>query len=178
MPTATATTPKPAATRTVRRPRPAAKTGNPQTDRTDATREQTVINGVTGTATKRGPKPVTTSRKPGTKAARTPRTTARAPKPGVTKTVPAPKGKTAPAPKTEVQAAKRDAKQDLARRVIMAASTVIEAADGSEAFMSCMTKAEAAECVAQWIHHLPGGRENGKRWWGGILPRPNRSDWR
>ena len=71
------------------------------------------------------------------------------------------------------------AKQDLARRVILAISLVFENADGSEAFMSAFGKDEAAEIAAAWVHHLPTGRDgDGKRWWGGVMPRPGRSDWR
>ena len=75
---------------------------------------------------------------------------------------------------------KQTAKQDLARRVIMAMSVVFETADGSEAFLSSeYTKAEMAQFAANWLHHLPTGKqEDGSRWWGGVTARPERSDWR
>jgi hypothetical protein len=104
-----------------------------------------------------------------TKTVRKPRTTQRAAKPGVTKTVPA-KAKTpaakAPAPKAaKATPAKSTEKQELARTVVTAIGQLN------------LTKEQKA-IVSQWIHHLPAGSENGKRWWPKSLPRPDRSDWR
>jgi hypothetical protein len=87
--------------------------------------------------------------------------------------------KTAKAKAEPTGPTKSDAKQDLARRLVMAISGVFESADGSEAFLTGMTKAEAAQCAANWVHHFPTGKaDDGQRWWGGVLPKPDRSDWR
>jgi hypothetical protein len=75
-------------------------------------------------------------------------------------------------------ASPREAKRDLARRLVMAAGSILESADGSEAFLAGMTKTEAAECLASWLHHIPARNDAGDGWAVGILPVPDRSDWR
>jgi hypothetical protein len=81
-----------------------------------------------------------------------------------TKTAKAPKVKTSP---------KRAAKRDLARRAAIALGSIIENSDGSEAFLAGMSKEEAAQVLANWIHHLPLDGEMP-----GTLPKPDRSDWK
>jgi hypothetical protein len=51
---------------------------------------------------------------------------------------------------------------------------MVASLDGSELALSDMTKAEAAQCVANWIHHVPVTRAT----WPKGLPKPDRSDWR
>jgi hypothetical protein len=86
----------------------------------------------------------------------------------------------APAART----AKRDAKRDLATRVVLAAAEMVERLDGSELAMlgvdvndaKAMTEAreEVARTVSLWLHHLPADRDE----WVKVLPKPDRSDWR
>lgn len=85
---------------------------------------------------------------------------------------------TKPAEPEAPKVSKSEARQDLARRMLLAISTVFESADGSEAFLQGMSRAEAAKIAANMIHHFPTGRdEQGKRIWVGVLPKPQRSDW-
>jgi hypothetical protein len=123
----------------------------------------------------------TTSRKP--------RTTQRAPKPGVTNTQPA--AKTAPAkpakatpaakapePAPEPKVLKSDAKTDLGRRAVLALDAMFASLDPSDAALAGWTKDEAAQCLANWVHHFPTGKANGKRDWPATtLAKPQRSDW-
>jgi hypothetical protein len=96
------------------------------------------------------------------RSGRAPRTTRRSPKPGVTKTVPTPKTST-----NGSADSKRDAKQALARGVVMRAVTGVKLSPEDQA------------TVAAWVHHLPTGRdEQGRRWWPEGFVRPDRSDWR
>jgi hypothetical protein len=69
---------------------------------------------------------------------------------------------------------KRAAKQDLGNRVVLALAAMVASLDGSELALSDMTKAEAAQCVANWIHHVPVTRAT----WPTDFPTPDRSDWR
>jgi hypothetical protein len=103
-------------------------------------------------------------------------------------TTKAPASKTAPSksPKTaepkatpEAKVDRRQAKQDLARRVVQAAADLFNGQlQGDEAFLAGLTKDEAEAAVAQWLHHLPTGNEGDQRWWAQGLPKPDRSDWR
>lgn len=62
---------------------------------------------------------------------------------------------------------KREAKQELARGVVVRAVTSVKLSPEDQA------------TVAAWIHHLPTGRdEDGRRWWPEGFARPDRSDWR
>jgi hypothetical protein len=52
----------------------------------------------------------------------------------------------------------REAKADLAKRLLLAAETVLESADGSEAFLAAMTREEARETIDFWLRRtLPRG---------------------
>jgi hypothetical protein len=104
--------------------------------------------------------------------------------PAKAKTTPA-KAKATPAPAKTPPAAKapkvdkRAAKQDLAQRVLLAISDMLENSDGSETFRADMSVDDAGYTVAQWLHHLPTGRDSsGQREWPGTMPRPDRSDWK
>lgn len=108
-------------------------------DRTDADRDAEVLNGVSTPAQPNGsaPAPART---------RTQRQTVAAP--------------------DDPSSHKRGAKQDLARKVAMAA-------------MNEATSEEDSKTVAAWIHHLPTGRNGqGQRWWPEGETRPDRSDWK
>lgn len=87
---------------------------------------------------------------------------------------------TASSVSTEPDTSRSAAKQDLGERLVKAIASVISSADGSELFLKGMTRDEAARVAAQWIHHFPTGKTDGKRNWPaeGIMPRPDRSDWR
>jgi hypothetical protein len=74
------------------------------------------------------------------------------------------------------KAAKADvagAKQDLARRVILAIGAEIKASDGTEKYREVMSKVDAAKLCAQWLHYLPVG----PTWPKGTVPVPERSEW-
>lgn len=74
---------------------------------------------------------------------------------------------------------KVEAKQDLARRVVLAVSMVFESWDEDGIAAAGMSKADAAQAAANWLHHLPTGtNSDGSRNWPGVLPRPERSDWK
>lgn len=96
-------------------------------------------------------------------------------KPAAKKEQPAP----APAPVEQPsKASKQAAKQDLARRAVLALDAMFSNLDPSDAALTGWTKAEAAQCLANWVHHFPTGSENGKRTWpAATLPKPQRSDW-
>lgn len=90
-----------------------------------------------------------------------------------------------PGTATEPEPAKvtrQEAKNDLARRLVLAAGQIIDNADGSEAFLSAMTVEEASQFLANWLHSLPTGGRDGDRWWPtdgpGSLPRPATADWK
>jgi hypothetical protein len=88
-----------------------------------------------------------------------------------------------PEPGTEpAKITKSEAKNDLARRLVLAAGQIIDNADGSEAFLSALTVEEAAQFLANWLHSLPTGGRDGARWWPtdgpGSLPRPATADWK
>lgn len=88
-----------------------------------------------------------------------------------------PAAETAPA-----KISKREATQDLARRLAHAAMTVFDGADGSEAWAGALTMEEAQQKVADWLHHLPtGGVEAGgtgaDRYWPEGFTRPSQRDW-
>jgi hypothetical protein len=52
----------------------------------------------------------------------------------------------------------REAKADLAKRLLLAAETVLESADGSEAFLAAMSPDEARETIDFWLRRtLPRG---------------------
>ena len=80
-------------------------------------------------------------------------------------------------PESAPKVDKRSAKQDLARHVVLAMADTIISSDGSELFRSAFSADEAAEIASQWLHHLPTGSDDGRRWWPAELPRPTRSDW-
>ncbi len=77
---------------------------------------------------------------------------------------------------TPAKPSKREAKQDLARRVMLAVDEVIRTMDESDVAM-LLGRDAAAKTVSQWLHHLPVGQvwfvQNVKH-----LPKPDRSDWR
>ena len=70
-----------------------------------------------------------------------------------------------------------EAKADLARRMILAVSEVLKSADGSECFRAGMTEDEARQIAANWMAHLPAGRDGDKPWWPESLPEPTAKRW-
>jgi hypothetical protein len=83
-------------------------------------------------------------------------------------------GPEAPATAT---ASKREATQDLARRLVMAATMVFDGSDGSEAWAAGMSREEAEQKIANWLHHLPTGGAGADRFWPEGFTRPSQSDW-
>jgi hypothetical protein len=152
----TQTTTAPKTTKTVRRPRPAAKTGNPAADRT-----------VQQAAAKSSPKAAPKAAKPTPAKPATPKATPeREPLGAASMRATAAKANG----NGDAKAIKRAAKQEIARRAVQAVADAMAGEDAS-------TKQDAAN----WIHHLPTGNVNGAgsaRWWPANLPRPDRSDWR
>ena len=93
-------------------------------------------------------------------------------------TKPAPK---AAAAKAAANGSQRNAKRELATRVVLAVAAMVEAltaeqlgVDGNKAKAITAARAEAATMVSTWIHHIPADREQ----WVKALPKPDRSDWR
>jgi hypothetical protein len=73
---------------------------------------------------------------------------------------------------------RRDAKQDLARRVAEAIGDMLLHLDGSE-MAATIDETERAAITTAWVHHLPTGNDDeGARWWPSSLPKPDRSDWK
>jgi hypothetical protein len=70
-----------------------------------------------------------------------------------------------------------EAKADLARRMIMAVSDVLRTSDGSECFRSGLSHGEAAQMAANWLAHLPAGKDGDGPWWPESLPRPTAKRW-
>jgi phenylpyruvate tautomerase PptA (4-oxalocrotonate tautomerase family) len=80
----------------------------------------------------------------------------------------------------KAKAAKRDAKQALAKAVLDAVGDLF-AADApitKRLAVEGMDEETAKRTVAQWLHHLNAGQVDGQRYFPESLPRPNRSDWR
>lgn len=97
-------------------------------------------------------------------ATRRPRQTTRAPKPGVTKTVPAATPKPAPAAKPVPEITRKmQIARDMADAIARTAAPL---------------SADEKQAVANMIHHFPTGRENGRRWWPKNFPTPARSEWK
>lgn len=69
---------------------------------------------------------------------------------------------------------KRNAKQDLARRAVLALDAMVKNLTDSDAALAGLTRDEAAKTVSQWIHHFPTGGE----WPAEVLPKPDRSNWK
>ena len=86
------------------------------------------------------------------------------------------------APEEPAKISKSEAKNDLARRLVLAAGQIIDNADGSEAFLSALTVEEAAQFLANWLHSLPtGGRDPETRAvaasrWCGLAPASGDGD--
>lgn len=132
-----------------RKPAGRVRTGNPQTDRA-----------VRADAAK--PKPA--------KPARQPRATSRAPKPGVTKSVPASKPKATGATEASNGTAEKtlhDYRRELSRAVIVAAGELISQAPREH-------RAELAQAISNQLHHLTTPKAG---WPKGKLPVPQRSEW-
>lgn len=72
---------------------------------------------------------------------------------------------------------RNEAKADLARRMILAVAEVIDNSDGSESFRAGMTIEEAAQMAANWMAHLPAGRDGDSPWWPESLPKPTAKRW-
>lgn len=84
-----------------------------------------------------------------------------------------------PEPGTEpAKVSKSDAKNDLARRLVLAAEAMVKGLDESDAALSGLSREEAAQFVANWLHSLPTGGRDGARWWGTELPKPATADWK
>jgi hypothetical protein len=157
---------------------PARKRGQRQVPATDAqtAKDASVLNGITAPAAK------SASKAPARKATPRPKATAKPTAKAEVKPEPKPTAKTDPKPEPEkakaVRPDVRGAKQDLANRVLLAIADMFDHTDGSEAFRAVMSKEDAMQTVAQWVHHLPTGSTDGRRNWPSSLPRPDRSDWR
>lgn len=81
----------------------------------------------------------------------------------------------APSKAAKSGSAKRDAKRELATGAILAlAAYFADLADDSPA-LAGLSRAEAGQTMANWVHHLPANRET---WAASELPTPDRSDWR
>jgi hypothetical protein len=163
--------------------RPAAKSGNPQADRSirdaAAAANAAVLNGVLATDAPDAPAKAAPARKPAAKKSAAP---ARKPP---AKNSPEKANKTTdpkpPAPKVDIRASK----QDLARVAVQAIADAIAQAYSAndptaDSFVATMSKADALKTASQWVHHLPCGTEDGsdRRWWAENFPRPVRSDWK
>lgn len=73
---------------------------------------------------------------------------------------------------------RRDAKQDLARRVALAIAACL-AWMPDDAMAYTIEPAEREAITTAWVHHLPTGTdEEGHRWWPAEISRPDRSDWK
>jgi hypothetical protein len=75
--------------------------------------------------------------------------------------------------KSANRSVKREAKQDLATRVALAIAPILKELDGT-IVLEGMTREEAGQNLANWIHHLPVRRQD----WPAELPKPDRSNWR
>jgi len=69
-----------------------------------------------------------------------------------------------------------EAKADLARRMILAVSEVLRTSDESDLFRA-MGEDEAAQMAANWLAHLPAGRDGDGPWWPESLPKPTAKRW-
>jgi hypothetical protein len=76
------------------------------------------------------------------------------------------------------KASKSEAKNDLARRLVLAAQAMVANLDESDAALSGLSREEAGQFVANWLHSLPTGGRDGERWWETELPRPATADWK
>jgi hypothetical protein len=65
-----------------------------------------------------------------------------------------------------------EAKADLARRMVLAVEAMLDGSDESDAFRAGMSFEEAAQMAANWLAHLPAGKDGDARWWSQNLPRP------
>ena len=73
---------------------------------------------------------------------------------------------------------KSDAKTDLGRRAVLALDAMFAGLEDSDLALTGWTREEAAQCLANWVHHFPVGRnEAGRTWPATTLPKPDRSDW-
>jgi len=79
-------------------------------------------------------------------------------------------------PETAPKPSRSEAKADLARRMILAVSEVLRTSDESDLFRA-MGEDEAAQMAANWLAHLPAGREGDGPWWPESLPRPTAKRW-
>ena len=77
-----------------------------------------------------------------------------------------------------VKVSRSDAKNDLARRLVLAAEAMVRNLNDSDAALSGLSREEARQFVANWLHSLPTGGRDGERWWGTDLPRPATADWK
>ena len=78
----------------------------------------------------------------------------------------------------EAKVTKTEAKNDLARRLVLAAEAMVRNLNDSDAALSGLSREEARQFVANWLHSLPTGGRDGERWWGTDLPRPATADWK
>lgn len=132
-----------------RKPAGKVRTGNPQTDRDI----RAASNGA--------------SAKTSAKPARQPRATSRAPKPGVTRTVPASKPKATEASNGTTEKTFSDYRRELSRAVIVAAGELVSQAPREH-------RAELAQAISNQLHHLTTPKAG---WPKGKLPVPQRNEW-
>lgn len=81
-------------------------------------------------------------------------------------------------PAEEAKVTRSEAKNDLARRLVLAAQSMVANLDESDAALSGLSREEAGQFVANWLHSLPTGGRDGERWWETELPRPATADWK
>lgn len=81
----------------------------------------------------------------------------------------------APAKTAKSGSAKRDAKRELATGAILALAAYFAELPDDSAIFASLTRAEAGQTMANWVHHLPANREI---WAESDLPTPERSDWK
>jgi len=79
-------------------------------------------------------------------------------------------------PETAPKPSRSEAKADLARRMILAVSEVLRTSDESDLFRA-MGEDEAAQMAANWLAHLPAGRDGDGPWWPESLPKPTAKRW-
>ena len=74
----------------------------------------------------------------------------------------------------ERQAQQRLQPQRVAQAVdlLLAVEAMLAGSDESDLFRSAMSAEEAAQMAANWLAHLPAGRDGDDRWWPESLPRP------
>src|ERR1700751_262353 len=77
----------------------------------------------------------------------------------------------------EAPVSRSAAKADLAPRMILAVSEVLRTSDEADLFRGAISEEEARQMAANWLAHLPAGKEGDGPWWPESLPRPTAKRW-